>query len=205
MTRDVDLAALVAIRICHDLASPVGAVANVADMMRETGPAGMADDLTLLCKTADRGASMLKLYRMTLGSNVDDEASVQLATLAGLLGCLEIPGRISLALHSDRSTIDGLAAQLSGLMMMAGRSIAGLRGEVSLTINEAGPDWLVMTVTGDRIDLCDEKHGLLTDKGASVTKPSLVEFTMVRQILDRIGADLDISRDEKNLRMTVAG
>lgn len=204
MTRETDLAALVATRICHDLASPVGAVANVADMMRETGPVGMADDLKLLCKTADRGAALLKLYRLVLGGKVDDEPGVMHTTLVDLLACLEVPGRTSLSLHSQHASIDGPTARLAGLMMMAGSSILGLRGELSLTINERGPAWLVMTTTGARIDLTDEKRALLIQKDASATKPSLVEFSMIRQILARIGADLTFAEGENILTITVA-
>ena len=59
---------LLASRICHDLVSPVGAVNNGIELMREMD-ADMADDaLDLIESSIGQAAARLKLFRLAYGA-----------------------------------------------------------------------------------------------------------------------------------------
>ena len=56
---DFDLAGLVSARICHDLASPLGAVVNGAELIAELPPGEAGDELKLVAQSTGRAAALL--------------------------------------------------------------------------------------------------------------------------------------------------
>ncbi|MEO0680222.1 MAG: histidine phosphotransferase family protein [Pseudomonadota bacterium] len=67
---DTRLAALLGSRICHDLISPVGAIGNGLELMREIGGPRSAHgaELELIGRSADAAAAVLQLYRLAFGA-----------------------------------------------------------------------------------------------------------------------------------------
>ena len=59
MTVTLDIASLLASRICHDLVSPVGAVVNGTDLIRAVGGADIQDELALIGQSAARASIIL--------------------------------------------------------------------------------------------------------------------------------------------------
>ena len=70
-----ELAGIVCARICHDLVSPVGAVVNGADLIRELGTADAAEEMAMVEQSARRAAALLKFHRLAFGA-VGDPAAV---------------------------------------------------------------------------------------------------------------------------------
>ncbi|TVQ84688.1 MAG: hypothetical protein EA357_02550 [Micavibrio sp.] len=58
---------LLASRMCHDLVSPVGAVNNGIELMRDLGPDMAADALDLIESSIGQAAVRLKLFRLAYG------------------------------------------------------------------------------------------------------------------------------------------
>lgn len=63
---------LVASRICHDLVSPVGAIANGLELMEELGEAGEADSLKLISNSTVEASIRLKCFRLCYGAAGSD-------------------------------------------------------------------------------------------------------------------------------------
>jgi histidine phosphotransferase ChpT len=59
---------LLASRICHDLVSPVGAVANGVEFMRDMGADGMEDSIGLIEHSANQASVRLMLFRLCYGA-----------------------------------------------------------------------------------------------------------------------------------------
>lgn len=87
---DLDLAALLVSRVCHDLVSPVGAVVNGLEVLDEERDAAMrADALKLVASSAAQAAARLKFARIAFGAAGSAGAELDLSevgrTVCGLL------------------------------------------------------------------------------------------------------------------------
>ncbi|HXL99822.1 MAG TPA: histidine phosphotransferase family protein [Rhizomicrobium sp.] len=66
---DLDFAALLVSRVCHDLVSPVGAVVNGLEVLEDERDATMrADALRLVTSSADQAAARLQFARIAFGA-----------------------------------------------------------------------------------------------------------------------------------------
>ena len=88
---DLDFAALLVSRVCHDLVSPVGAVVNGLEVLEdETDAAMRADALRLVAVSAAQAAARLQFARLAYGAAGSAGAELDLAEVArvveGLLG-----------------------------------------------------------------------------------------------------------------------
>ena len=68
---DLEFAALLVSRVCHDLVSPVGAVVNGLEVLEdETDAAMRADALRLVASSAEQAAARLQFARLAYGAAV---------------------------------------------------------------------------------------------------------------------------------------
>src|SRR6266700_719322 len=66
---DLEFAALLVSRVCHDLVSPVGAVVNGLEVLEdETDLAMRADALRLVAASAEQAAARLQFARIAFGA-----------------------------------------------------------------------------------------------------------------------------------------
>jgi histidine phosphotransferase ChpT len=87
---DLDFAALLVSRVCHDLVSPVGAVVNGLEVLEEERDAAMrADALKLVTSSAALASARLKFARLAFGAAGSAGAELDLSevgrTVCGLL------------------------------------------------------------------------------------------------------------------------
>jgi histidine phosphotransferase ChpT len=69
MTFDLQILELVSSRLCHDLISPVGAVANGLELMAEEGDDElMADARRLVESSSQRASALLQMFRSAYGN-----------------------------------------------------------------------------------------------------------------------------------------
>src|SRR6202051_3780265 len=83
---DLDFAALLVSRVCHDLVSPVGAVVNGLEVLEdETDPAMRADALRLVAASAEQAAARLKFARIAFGAAGSVGAELDLTEVSRIL------------------------------------------------------------------------------------------------------------------------
>src|ERR1700749_2542971 len=87
---ELDFAALLVSRVCHDLVSPVGAVVNGLEVLEEERDAAMrADALKLVTSSAALAAARLQFARIAFGAAGSAGAELDLnevgRTVCGLL------------------------------------------------------------------------------------------------------------------------
>src|SRR5258706_14836505 len=79
---DLEFAALLVSRVCHDLVSPVGAVVNGLEVLEdETDPAMRADALRLVAASAEQAAARLQFARIAVGASRSAVAALDLAVV----------------------------------------------------------------------------------------------------------------------------
>lgn len=145
----LDLAALLASRICHDLISPVGAVINGLEVLDEDDDGDMRDvALDLIRKSARSASARLQFARLAFGFAGSAGASVDLADAE----------RVAKAyVDGDRAQLDwkvppGYApkdrVKLALTLVALSQQAIPRGGQLVLTADSSELDNLVVTATG---------------------------------------------------------
>ena len=94
---DLDFAALLVSRVCHDLVSPVGAVVNGLEVLEdETDAAMRADALRLVAASAEQAAARLQFARVAFGAAGSARAELDLGEVARIIAGLLKGGKVEL-------------------------------------------------------------------------------------------------------------
>jgi histidine phosphotransferase ChpT len=83
---DIDFAALLVSRVCHDLVSPVGAVVNGLEVLEDERDANMrADALKLVASSAELAAARLQFARIAFGAAGSAGAELDLSEVGRIV------------------------------------------------------------------------------------------------------------------------
>jgi histidine phosphotransferase ChpT len=94
---DLDFAALLVSRVCHDLVSPVGAVVNGLEVLEDETDAEMrADALRLVASSAEQAAARLQFCRIAFGAAGSAGAELDLNEVGRVMTGLLKGGKIEL-------------------------------------------------------------------------------------------------------------
>src|ERR1700739_296501 len=94
---DLDFAALLVSRVCHDLVSPVGAVVNGLEVLEDENDVAMrADALRLVAASAEQAAARLQFARLAFGAAGSAGAELDLAEVGRIVEGLMKGGRAEL-------------------------------------------------------------------------------------------------------------
>lgn len=92
---NTDLLQLMASKICHDLISPVGAIANGMEFLEEMGPEAFDDAKDLIGHSATQASAKLKAYRIAYGMGGADSTVKPEDVHAAIDGMIAGDGRIT--------------------------------------------------------------------------------------------------------------
>ena len=99
---DLDFAALLVSRVCHDLVSPVGAVVNGLEVLEdETDMAMRADALRLVAASAEQAAARLQFARIAYGAAGSAGAELDLTEVGRIMAGLLKGGKVELIWQAD--------------------------------------------------------------------------------------------------------
>jgi histidine phosphotransferase ChpT len=99
---DLDFAALLVSRVCHDLVSPVGAVVNGLEVLEdETDAAMRADALRLVASSAEQAAARLQFARVAFGAAGSAGAELDLTEVARVTAGLLKGGKVELLWEAE--------------------------------------------------------------------------------------------------------
>ncbi|MBU6442559.1 MAG: histidine phosphotransferase [Alphaproteobacteria bacterium] len=95
---DIEFAALLVSRVCHDLVSPVSAVGNGLEVLADERDAGMrADALALVTSSAEQVAARLKFSRIAFGAAGAVGAELDLTEVCRLIDGVFLGTKMELA------------------------------------------------------------------------------------------------------------
>src|SRR5579871_6080088 len=99
---DIDIAALLVSRVCHDLVSPVGAVVNGLEVLEDESDAEMrADALRLVAASAEQASATLQFARLAYGAAGSAGAELDLGEVGRITAGLLKSGRVELQWKMD--------------------------------------------------------------------------------------------------------
>jgi histidine phosphotransferase ChpT len=205
-----DLAAAAALsqalasRLCHDLVSPIGAVSNGADLLREFGASREGEEIEMIGQSAERAAGLLEAFRLAFGAAAADAAPVARPALAGTLGRVLASRRIAFETDwQEGPPLSRREARLAALMAMAGRGLLGMRGGLALDLGPDGLPPAALAVSGqveaDRVSAL--RHHLATP--AALPEPSRVEFALLAPAAAVVGGRITVEEAGEGLVIAV--
>ncbi|MDH3668522.1 MAG: histidine phosphotransferase family protein [Paracoccaceae bacterium] len=203
--KDLDLTGLVSARICHDLASPIGALVNGADLISELEPGTAADELALVAQSARRAAAILKFHRLAFGSTGDAEARMSHRELHSRVEQVLTSPRVSLEWEpAENGEISVPAARLAALMLLTARAALGRGGVLAMIPGSKRDLSMVVRATGPQIRLTNEQRRYLAGDLDADLPSRQVEFALMVPVARHAGAQVRLDVSETALTLEAA-
>ena len=202
---EADLSSILISRVCHDLVSPIGAVVNGIDLVRELGGADVDAELAMISQSSDRASALLKYYRIAFGDAPEDSAIAR-GTLRDQAAAFLGSGRIVIDWPDDGGpALPRPAARLLFLLLMSARVLAGMRGTLFVSLPPDTDMPMQVRVEGELSPDAPEMLSHLTgDAGETEVTPRLVEFVLARIRAAGLGAALEIARGDGSVTIRAA-
>ncbi|TWB35187.1 histidine phosphotransferase family protein [Nitrospirillum pindoramense] len=142
-------------RLCHDLISPVGAIANGVELIEEMGQSMADEAMSLIADSADQAARRLRLFRLAYGA-AGNSGSFTATEARTVLGAWFRGGRVRLDWPADvmPKPDDGLLKLALNLGLLAEEAMPH-GGVVTLAAGGGNPA-LSVTAEGPVLNLREE-------------------------------------------------
>ena len=197
---EVDLAALLCSRLCHDLLSPVGAMNNGLELLAdEHDPEMRRRCMDLLAESAKSAADKLKFFRLAFGaaggfgSEVDpQEARLVIEPLVTNSGKTELLWSVSPGLMPKRA----VKVMLNLVLIANDALVRGGKLHVGAEVRPDGQE-IVIRAEGPRVIFDDVvRRGLVGELAASDVDSRTAAAWMVRQLCVQAGGAIQTAMPE---------
>ncbi|WP_284165450.1 histidine phosphotransferase family protein [Frigidibacter sp. SD6-1] len=182
-----DMASLLASRICHDLVSPLGAIANGLELLAMSGIAA-GPELALISESVAAANDRIRFFRIAFGQAHADQRIAR----ADLQAAVDAQGRTSRLAIDWTVAPDGAErgpAKLALLAILCLESAMPRGGKVAV---EAGGQW---RVTG-QAEMIRQDNPLWARLGAAGEirdlPPALIQFALLASEAQRLGRVLGV-------------
>ena len=200
MAEATDEISLLASRICHDLVSPVGAIVNGTDLIREIGIGDVQDEVAMISQSASRAAALLQFYRIAFGAVADADAALSRTMLQDQAVQMLKSPKVSLEWEGVAGpAMTRSESRFLFQLLMCARAIAGMRAQilVRLDLEASFPISIVIlplqgavgpgTVNHDALNL------LAVRPGRDDVTARQIEFALVHASATALGVRLNVS------------
>lgn len=164
----IDFASLLSSRICHDLISPVSALANGIEILSEEDDKEIFDQaLELLTHSVREASGRLQLYRIAFGGSASLGDAIEVGQAKNALGAYLSSHRIALEWRAGVDRLDKRAVKL--LMNLALIGAESLVRGGAIEIDAAIRDdrvFLGVSASGERMILVDGLQAALEGNAA---------------------------------------
>lgn len=156
---DLDLAALLCSRVCHDIVSPVGAIANGLEMMDEDDDEEMRRlALELVRRSARQASAKLQFCRLAFGAAGGAGSMLDVGEAGDIARLLVGDEKVRLDWRAPRGHRDKNEVKLLLNLLLLGIAAVPRGGIVTI---EAGDGLLSATAEGDGARLADKVRAVL--------------------------------------------
>src|SRR5262245_16839829 len=156
---DLDLAALLCSRVCHDIVSPVGAIANGLEMMDEEDDEEMRRlALELVRRSARQASAKLQFCRLAFGAGGGAGSMLDLGEAGQVAQLLVADEKVKLNWLAARGARDKNEVKLLLNLMLLAIAAVPRGGTVSIDATE---ELLSATAEGEGARLADKTKAVL--------------------------------------------
>jgi histidine phosphotransferase ChpT len=164
MSRLVDLRVLelLAARLCHELISPIGAVANGVELLGEEDPEFVRDATALIGTSAKKAGQRLQFYRFAYGSSATGEA-VGLDPCELVAGLFE-GGKLSCSWRAEAMMLPVEWQKLACNMVVLVAETLPRGGTINVAVGPQAARCLEIVGAGEVINVTDELRAAVARK-----------------------------------------
>ena len=202
---DLDFAALLVSRVCHDLVSPVGAVVNGLEVLEdETDMAMRADALRLVAASAEQAAARLQFARIAFGAAGSAGAELDLAEVGRIMAGLLKGGKVELVWQADAVNWPKDWAKLLMNAVLVGADSLPRGGKVY--VETSGGDGqtpkFAIRAAGTVARLTPEVERALAGEPAGALDGRSIQPYLTYQISQTLATALNVGLAEGEVRLT---
>ena len=184
----LDLALLLGSRLCHDLISPFGAIANGVELLQMGGtPATTGPEMRLISDAVEAARTRIQIFRMAFGRSAEDQR-VSAPDLARLIRDMAAQGRLKIELDSagDQPRRE---VQMLLLALMCLESALPWGGRVMVV--RQGAEWRLVA-EAERLKPEPELWALLDQSGSGEALPpsSKMHFLLLAEAAQAAGRQI---------------
>ena len=195
---DMDLAALLCSRVCHDVISPVGAIANGLEVLEEEDDEEMRQiAFDLVSKSAKQASAKLQFCRLAFGAAGSAGSSIDLGEAGDVAMMFVGSEKVELKWLAPRENRPKLEVKLLMNMMLMGMSSIPRGGVVTVTSQDGG---LKVRAAGQRAGVPEKSQMLLEGTvEASELDARLVQVYYTTRLAQDAGFDLVAGQDGEDV------
>jgi len=196
---DAELGALIGSRLCHDLISPIGAIANGVEliMLADSVP---STEMHLVSESVEDANARLRLFRIAFGM-ASAEQNIAPDDLRAIFGYMNPRARHRVEWHGD-AAIPRPAARLALLLIFCmesalprgGRITAGFQGAGFRAVCEDDPLVAYDSALWDRV--------LTGDGDPREVTPAQVHFPLAGALAAEAGLRVEVDRTDGGLAVS---
>lgn len=196
----LDFAALIASRLCHDLASPVSAMANGAELIAdEPDPAERAELSRLICASTAVLVARLRCYRLLFAGGQD--LPVPLTEAKTTLGDF-LSGNGHVTLDWASATVPSTRTMARLLMALAITAAEAIEGDGTIRIGSEADGWRV-TANGPLVRLSSEHRVAIEAHSHADPRPRVAIAILAAALAESIEVAITLAETTTSLTFVI--
>jgi histidine phosphotransferase ChpT len=201
---DLDFAALLVSRVCHDLVSPVGAVVNGLEVLEDERDATMrADALKLVASSAEQAAARLQFCRIAYGAAGSAGAELDLTEVGRIVTGLLSGSKVSLEWRAGPLNWpkDWAKLLMNATLVAADSLPRGGQVTVETSADPATPGFTVRAV-GQNARLMEEVETAVRGEPSQALDGRSVQAYLTHKLACTAGANLALTAGEGTVELS---
>lgn len=198
-----NIAALIGARICHDLISPIGAVANGLELMALSQGTAAGAEMSLVSQSADSANARIRMFRLAFGPG-EDGTDIACDDLAGILHAVHAQHRIAVDWQAGGRVSRRIAQCLLLAVLCAETALPRGGGLAVRNCNAAsdGTGWQIAARSA-HLAADPELWSALEGTPPVALDPAQVQFAILPQLLKEDGRRCTYEISADTLRLTL--
>jgi histidine phosphotransferase ChpT len=202
---DLDFAALLVSRVCHDLVSPVGAVVNGLEVLEdETDLAMRADALKLVAASAEQAAARLQFARIAFGAAGSAGAELDLSEVGRIMAGLLKGGKVELLWQGHAANWPKDWAKLLMNAVLSAADCLPRGGRVTVETTEGSRPGFRVTASGTTIKLSPETERVLNGEPAGTLDGRSIQPYLTYQLSKNVKTVLMVTAAPNEVRFAAS-
>lgn len=191
---ELDLAALISSRICHDLISPIGAINNGLELLGMSGQSLDGPEMSLINESVQNASARIRFFRIAYGAASDQE--IGRAEVISILNDMLGAGRLNV----EWGPLEGQPRKVVRLALLAIQCLEtampyGGRIEVSSSRKQ----WKIHGKS-EKFNQIDELWSAVTSKNAAPNITSAhVQFSLLPAAATEQNRDVRVTRSSTDI------
>ena len=190
---NVNLAALIGSRICHDLISPIGAITNGLELLDMAGGA-QGPEMDLIADSVGNAGARIRFFRIAFGAA--GEQQMGQAEITALLADVNKGYRIQ-AHWGPIEPVSRSDVRMAFLALQCCETALPFGGDIQITKQD--DSWQI-TGTGTKVSAAAELwQGLVSPDGPAQVSPAQVQFALLPAVAAEMGRQIAYDQDEAKI------